>query len=288
MANSLSLRTVAGLVTLGLVSIITFAAAAQTASAGGSQTLLKKFDTEFVEITPGKGKFPATFAMGSDKGDSNQQPVHEVTFKYSFAIGCYEVPQDLYKAVMGSNPSVWGGPRNSVEMLSWQDANSFCRKATLLMKSSELLKNNEEIRLPTEAEWEYCCRASTKTEFSFGPSATKPGDLGNSATVLDAYGWHTGNASGNDPPVGALKPNAWGLYDMHGYLWEYVTDGFKADYSGVPTDGSAVKGGTRRVIRGGSWRDHHSLLRSSVRRSISEHAKSDAIGFRCVKAKVRK
>ena len=252
--------------------------------------LLKTFQSEFVEITPGQGDFPKSFLMGSADGPKSEQPRHEVTLNKSFAIAKYEVPQELYLAVRNSNPSVWGGPRNSVEMMSWRDAVLFCREATVAMRLAKLLGDDERIRLPTEAEWEYCCRAGTRTAYSFGDSARGPDDDGVKASLLNPFGWHTGNAAGNDPPVGALKPNAWGLYDMHGYLWEYVADAWHADYTAAPTDGSAWKDDAagpapQRVIRGGSWRDRYDSLRSSTRLSIPDHTKSDAIGFRCVRDK---
>jgi len=249
--------------------------------------LLKTFTSEFIEMTLGQGRFPKSFQMGAIKGPQQEQPVRTVTFGGSFSMAKYEVPQDLYQAVMGENPSVWGGPRNSVEMVTWHDAHRFCATATKLLRDAELLKPSEEIRLPTEAEWEYCCRAGTTTAYSFGDSATARGDAGNKASKLNAFGWHTGNASGNDPPVGALKPNAWGLYDMHGYLWEYTADAWHNDYRGAPVNGSAWDGRRRsvqRVVRGGSWRDRYEILQSSVRWAIPDHVRSDAIGFRCVKA----
>ena len=253
------------------------------------QTLkfLKTFSDEFVAITPGEKDFPASFVMGSDKGPASEQPVHKVTMQRRFSIAKYEVPQNLYEAVMGRNPSRWQGLRNSAEMFSFRDAVEFCKKITALLREAKLLAPDDEIRLPTEAEWEYCCRAGTTTAYSFGDSAVKAGDAGNRASVLDDYGWHTGNAKGNDPPVGAKKPNPWGLYDMHGYLWEFVSDAWHEDYSGAPADGTswAGKEQSRRVIRGGSWKDRHDALRSAARRPIDPDARDDAIGLRCVKAK---
>ena len=160
--------------------------------------------------------------MGTEKGPAGEQPAHKVTFAYSFSIAKYEVPQNLYEAVMGHNPSKWKGPRNSVEMFSFDDAQVFCKKITMQLRDAKMLMSDEEIRLPTEAEWEYCCRAGTNTAYSFGDSAAKAGDANAKTSLLDEFAWHTGNAAGNDPPVGAKKPNAWGLYDMHGYLWEIV------------------------------------------------------------------
>lgn len=254
--------------------------------------LLKRFSDEFIEIAPGEKSrdgsitFPKSFRMGSDQVDS-EKPAHEVTLKQKFAIAKYEVPQNLWEAVTGANPSKWKGPRNSVEMFSWQEARDFCNKLTELLRAEKLLGEDEVIRLPTEAEWEYCCRAGTTTVYSFGDKATKEGDAGNKASVLDEFGWHTGNAAGNDPPVGAKKPNAWGLYDVHGYLWEFVEDSWHDSYEDAPADGRAWTEATPKkvVVRSGSWKDNHVKLTSSARRAVSVTDADDAIGLRCVKAK---
>lgn len=251
--------------------------------------LLKTFVSEFVEITPGKGMFPKSFRMGSDNGADNEKPVREVTIKHQFAIAKYEVPQNLYQAVMGNNPSKWKGPRNSVEMFDFKEAVAFCERITAQMQQAKLLEDDEIIRLPSEAEWEYCCRAGTTTRYSFGDEAQAEGDVAPKATKLNAYGWHTGNAAGNDPPVGALKPNAWGLYDFHGYLWEFVTDDWHDTYQGAPSDGTAWHRASRepalRVIRSGSWRERFEQLTSSARRSVPAGFKRDDLGLRCVRAK---
>lgn len=318
--------------------------------------LLKTFVDEFVEITPGEGKFPATFQMGSAEGDPTERPQHAVTLKQKFAIARYEVPQNLYQAVMGDNPSRWKGPRNSVEMMSWNDANTFCRKLTAQLREKKLISNDEIIRLPTEAEWEYCCRGGTATRYSFGDEAVETdeekmrydvfltgfGDskigvikvvrqitglglkeakdlvestpkplkkdvskddamkikteidgAGGTCLVrlmspLDQYAWHTGNAAGNDPPVGALKPNPWGLYDMHGYLWEFTSDGWSDDYSKASADGAPVKvddNNGQIVLRSGSWKDKFGKLTSTARRKYSVTDADDAVGFRCVKSR---
>lgn len=251
--------------------------------------LLKVFNSEFVEITPGEGKFPKSFQMGSKTGPTNEQPQHEVTFKKSFFIAKYEVPQNLYSAVMGSNPSKWKGKRNSTEMMTFAEAAAFCKAATAKLREQKLIDSDEEIRLPTEAEWEYCCRAGTTTAYSFGETATGPDDAESKATILNEFAWHTGNAAGNDPAVGVLKPNPWGLYDMHGYLWEYVADEWHDNYQGAPTDGSywggTDKNVTARVLRGGSWKDEFPKLRCAARRKLESTEKGDEIGFRCVKAK---
>ena len=250
--------------------------------------LLKTFDSEFISIAPGKDKYPASFEMGDSKGEPSTQPQHTVTMKNDFAIAKYEVPQNLYDAVMGTNPSRWKGLRNSVELMTWKDANEFCKKITRRMRSEKLIGDDEFIRLPSEAEWEYCCRAGTTTRYSFGDQAQREADVSAKASILDAYGWHTGNAQGNDPAVGALKPNPWGLYDMHGYLWEFTADSWSPDYQNAPADGSAVKPVGEPwaiVLRGGSWKDDYKKLGSTARRRFLLPEKDDAVGIRCVKSK---
>jgi len=237
--------------------------------------LLKTFRSEFIEITPGVGKFKATFEQGSPQGPAVEKPAHEVTMKRPFAIAKYEVPQNLWEAVMGSNPSRWKGPRNSVEMLSYDEAVKFCELATQLMRKAKLIDEKQVIRLPSESEWEYTARAGTKTAYSFGDEVKD----------LDAYGWHTGNAAGNDPPVGAKKPNNWELYDVHGYLWEWCADPWHDNYEQAPTDGSVWSAGgdaKRRVLRGGSWKDKAELLTSTYRRAAERTLLDDAVGLRCV------
>ena len=158
--------------------------------------LLKTFRKEFVQVTPGRGRYPKSFQMGSKaSAPANEQPSHEVIFGYDFQVAKYEIPQNLWEAVMGSNPSKWKGPRNSVEMLTFAEAQQFCAKVTQLLRSAKLIGATEVVRLPTEAEWEYVARAGTTTRYSFGDDVAG----------LDAHGWFTGNAAGNDPPVGAKK-----------------------------------------------------------------------------------
>ena len=210
----------------------------------GQPELLKTFRDEFVAISPGEGKFPPALQRGDES----------VPLESSFSIAKYEVPQNLWEAVMGSNPSKWKGKRNSVEMFTYADAQDFCRRATALMRKEQLIKPDEVIRLPTESEWEYCCRAGTTTKYSFGDDVEK----------LNDYAWHTGNAAGNDPPVGAKKPNPWGLYDMHGYLWEFCEG---------------------RALRGGSWKDKAERLASDVRVMAPKDLADDAVGLRCVLSK---
>ena len=242
--------------------------------------LLQVFHQEFVELTPGAGKFPSSLVMGADDGPSNARPAHRVTFDYAFAVAKYEVPQNLWQAVVGENPSRWKGPRNSVEMLTHSEAIAFCEKATRLMRAAKMIPKGREVRLPTEAEWEYFARAGTDTVYSFGDAVKE----------LDKHAWHTGNAAGNDPPVGALAPNPWGLYDVHGYLSEWCLDVPSENYKSTPKDGSAhnpTAGGANRIVRGGSWKDKAPTLASRARTSLKANTRDDAVGLRCVLAPVK-
>lgn len=249
--------------------------------------LLETFVSEFVAVTPGKGQFPKSFRMGTEDGPKSEGPAHDVTFAHDFSIAKYEVPQNLWVAVTGSNPSRWKGPRNSVELFTHAEARDFCRRLTDLLHAEKLIPATSEIRLPTEAEWEYCCRAGTTTKYGFGDAARKPDEPDKKASLLDPYAWHTGNAAGNDPPVGAKKPNAWGLYDMHGYLWELTEDAWHEDHAEAPTDGRARTDGPlpkKFVARGGSWKDRWDRLTSTSRMAVAAETKDDALGLRCVMA----
>jgi formylglycine-generating enzyme required for sulfatase activity len=236
--------------------------------------ILKQFAGEFVLLTPSQGKFPASFIMGSRQNDA-EKPPRKVAFAYPFAMAKYEVTQELYHVVMGDNPSKWKGPRNAVEVVSWQQANDFCDKATKELRAAKLIGATETVRLPSEAEWEYACRAGTTTAWSHGDALD---DLG-------VYCWYKANSKGHDPPVGAKKPNPWGLYDMHGYNWEWVADAWAPDYTDAPTDGGPrqLPDVKDRVIRGGSWADAADAARSSARHHVPAATRGDTIGFRCVK-----
>jgi formylglycine-generating enzyme required for sulfatase activity len=242
------------------------------------EAAVKKFAEKLVPLTPGMGRFPASFLMGSS-GDSpaTEKPAIKISLPAPFAMSRYEVTQELYQAVMGHNPSKWKGPRNSVEMVSWEEANDFCRKLTAELRKARLLSEDEVIRLPSEAEWEYACRAGTTTRYGFGDNADD----------LKEYAWFKGNSKGEDPPVGKKKPNAWGLYDMHGYVWEWCADAWKPSHEGADPHGKPRPGkdGGERVIRGGSWADSADASRSAFRAGKPADTRSDTIGFRCVKAK---
>jgi formylglycine-generating enzyme required for sulfatase activity len=136
--------------------------------------------------------------MGSDSGDSDEKPVHKVTLPQPFYLGKFEVTQEQWQAVMGSNPSNFKGPKLPVENVSWEDCQGF------LAKLQE--KTGRKFVLPTEAQWEYACRAGTTGDYA-----------GN----LDAMAWYDRNSGSTTHPVGQKQPNAWALYDMHGNVWEW-------------------------------------------------------------------
>ncbi|MBE9088772.1 SUMF1/EgtB/PvdO family nonheme iron enzyme [Microcystis aeruginosa LEGE 11464] len=194
------------------------------------------------------------FLMGSPDSDpdarDNEKPQHQVKVN-SFAIGKYPVTQAQYQAVMGTNPSRFqNNPQNPVEDVSWNDAQAFCQKLSQI--------TGKTYRLPTEAEWEYACRAGTTTRFYFGDDANQLGD----------YAWYKGNSQQTTHPVGQKKPNAWGLYDMSGNVWEWCEDDWHDNYIGAPKDGSAwLKNGNdnRSPLRGGSWYNVPANCRSAYR-----------------------
>jgi formylglycine-generating enzyme required for sulfatase activity len=192
-----------------------------------------------------------SFQMGSPSSESGRSdaegPVHTVELD-GFWMAKYEVTQEQYEAVMGTNPSNFKGAKNPVEQVSWDDATDFCRKA------SE--KTGKSLRLPTEAEWEYACRAGSSTRFCFGDS-----DNG-----LDEYAWYTAKSGSKTHQVGEKNPNEWGLYDMHGNVWEWCGDWYADKYgAGSAKNPQGASSGQSRVLRGGSWYDYPNYCRSANR-----------------------
>jgi len=211
----------------------------------------------FVPISAG------TFTMGEDK------TAHKVTLTQAFELGQYEVTQKQYETVMGTNPSREKGPQNPVEHVSWDDAVEFCRKLSAEKKAGYIY------RLSTEAEWEYSCRAGTTTKYSFGDSDSELGD----------YAWYNDNGleglSGvTRHPVGRKKPNAWGLYDMHGNVGEWCQDWYGDYPSGSVTDPIGPVSGKYRSSRGGSFVNPASLVRSARRTPTRPGKRSSGLGFR--------
>jgi len=210
---------------------------------------------------------PGTFVMGSPDSEqgrvSKEGPQHQVTISKPFYMGVTEVTQAQYEAVMGTNPSAFKGPANPVENVSWNDAVLFCRKL------SE--KTGKTFRLPTEAEWEYACRAGTKTRFSFGDAES----------VLGDYVWYKSNSGGKTHPVGQKKSNAWGLYDMLGNVWEWCADWYGPYSSEALVDPQGAGSGGDRVLRGGAG--DGGAGRSAVRGNGPPLRRRGADGFRCAR-----
>ncbi len=234
-------------------------------------------------------RIPAgTFLMGS-KDDpfladawyqSDELPQHQVTITKDFYIGKYEVTQAQWYAVMRTTPSEFHGePDKPVETVSWNDCQTFVEK----LNAMDLVDG--EFRLPTEAEWEYACRAGTTTRFYWGDS--------DSESVMKQYCWYEKNAEDGDwtsphadeegtQPVGLKLPNAWGLYDMSGNVWEWCQDWY-GDYPlGAVVDPIGQESGSLRVARGGCWLSYAWYCRSADRSGCGPDLTSDNLGFRLV------
>ncbi|WP_445635245.1 SUMF1/EgtB/PvdO family nonheme iron enzyme [Nostoc sp. DSM 114161] len=225
-----------------------------------------------------------TFMMGSPSTEQGRRddetPQHQVTVP-SFFIGKYQITQAQYQAIMGINPSYFrtNGANRPVESVSWNDAVEFCQKLSQ--------KTRRTYRLPSEAQWEYACRAGTTTPFYFGETITT--DLVNYNGNYTYASAPKGQYRHQTTPVGSFPPNAFGLYDMHGLVWEWCQDNRHHNYQGAPTDGSAwLQTGlfsnllSDRVMRGGSWGFLPEGCRSANRKSDGANLRFNSIGFRVV------
>ncbi len=250
-----------------------------TVDLGGGVTM------DFVLIPPGK------FLMGSPKGEKEREvdegPQHEVTISRTFYLGKYEVTQEQYQQIVGKNPSAFsaGGAckqavagldtrRFPVENVSWEDATEFCRKL------SARDRERRRFRLPTEAEWEYACRAGTRTPFHFGNSLN--GEEAN-CDGTNPYGTDKKGTFLRRPcRVGSYRPNAFGLHDMHGNVWEWCADWHDKDHYGKSDkkDPQGPEKGTARVLRGGSWGDYARFCRAALRSRGAPGVRSVINGFR--------
>ncbi len=225
---------------------------------------------------------PGRFRMGSPTNEvdrlNGEGPQTAVTISHGFWIGKHEVTQGEYLAVTGSNPSSHASdPSRPVESLSWFDATGYCTALTQRERTAGRISTNSVYRLPTEAEWEYVCRAWTSTRFSYGED---PG-----YTNLTDYAWYWDNSGFMTHRVEQKLPNPWGLYDVHGNVWEWCQDWW-SDYlpGGMVLDPQGPTAGSRRVIRGGDWGLVARLCRSAARTSSDPDHGTDLIGFRAVLA----
>jgi formylglycine-generating enzyme required for sulfatase activity len=205
------------------------------------------------------------FDMGSPDSEQGRNtdagPVHHVTIENAFALGKTEVTQRQWRAVMGSNPSYFKkcGDNCPVEEVSWNDINSFI---TRLNK-----KTGKQYRLPSEAEWEYACRGGRQQRYCGSDN-------------IDSVAWYDKNSNSKTHPVAGKLPNAYGLYDMSGNVWEWVEDGYHDSYQGAPTDGSTEGKDDKRVLRGGSWVYGSDLARSASRFRVVSSYRDGGNGFR--------
>jgi formylglycine-generating enzyme required for sulfatase activity len=226
----------------------------------------KGIKMEFVLIPAGE------FDMGSpstERGrDNDEGPVHRVKISKPFYMGKYEVTQEQYYIIAKSKPSKFKQDDRPVETVSWEQAESFCKKLSKIKEGS--------YRLPTEAEWEYAGRAGCQERFSFGedPAYSQIGE----------YAWYSENSNSETHPVGQKKPNSFGLYDIHGNVWEWCSDFYSADYYRRSTtmDPPGPLYGTPHVIRGGGWYRSAIYCRSANRGDLEPYYVRNHIGFRVV------
>jgi len=223
---------------------------------------------EFVYIPPGK------LVMGSSENESGRQsdegPQREVQITRGFYLGKFEVTQQQWTAVMGNNPSVFKTlpkPENlPVESVSWYECQEFIARLDSLFDGN--------FRLPSEAEWEYACRAGTSSKYYWGDFMTRNG--------TSDYSWANSRSMAMPHPVGEKKPNNWGLYDMSGNVWEWCSDWYGSYLSEETIDPKGPEMGTYKVFRGGSWYDFRDAHRSANRHKHAPDLKFTAIGLRLV------
>ena len=223
---------------------------------------------QFVYVAPG------TFQMGSNNGGADEKPVHAVTISKGYWIGKYEVTQDEYQAIIGSNPSTSIGGRKPVQNVRWNDAVSFCQKLTERERAAGRLPSGYEYQLPTEAQWEFAAR---------GGSASKS-YMYSGGDNLDSVGWYEPNSSSVTHEVGTKSPNEKGIHDMSGNVWEWCRD-WKGEYSGDSVvDPAGPASGSDRVRRGGCWRNIPAYCRVAGRYGSSPDSGGARLGFRVVLA----
>ncbi len=241
-----------------------------------------------VELPPGR------FWMGSER-DFTEQPIHQVELTRPLLVMVTEVPQWLWSAVMGYNPSWFRGDSLPVENVTWWEAVEFCNRLSLRhglqpcyrWQGDTLLWDRlaNGYRLPTEAEWEYACRAGTVTDTYAGDLQQPWGGCESEEPLLDDIAWYCRNSDARTHPVARKRPNAFGLYDMLGNVSEWVWDWYEstAYQQHSTTDPEGPPSGERRCVRGGSWQHGAFLVRSAARGALSPWHHSPAVGFRIVR-----
>ena len=223
---------------------------------------------EFVLVKPGQ------FDMGADDEDDDEKPVHHVNIDTPFYLGKCQVTQAQWEAVMGNNPSRFKGPDHPVETVSWDDVNEFIRRLSDI-------EGTNQYRLPMEEEWEYACCAGTTTPFSSGETITT--DQANFNGNFPVGDTPKGEYRKQTSPVGSFPPNPWGLYDMHGNVWEWTENWYRSYAAGPETEDEEHVSGAPRIIRGGSWRNSARSCRSAKRFNITPVYRNPTVGFRLVR-----
>ena len=250
----------------------------QTVSAAAGKRLnANSVGMEFILIPAG------SFTMGSpqkEKRRNDDEQQVPVTITRAFELGKTVVTQKQWTEVMGTDPWKWGdlketGDNCPAVYVSWDDVSLFCEHLTSYEREAGRLSANQTYRLPTEAEWEYACRAGTTTAYSYGDDESSLGD----------YAWYGNNSKGNLHEVATKKPSPWGLFDMHGNVYEWCKDYYEDSLSGGK-DPKGPSTGPGRVIRGGYWRTYASNCRSADRNYCNPASRFFNVGFRFVRVLV--
>ena len=237
--------------------------------------VIKELDLELIKCPAG------SFMMGSPEDELGRaekldEKLHSVIISKPFYIGQYEVTQSQYERIMGYNPSYFKGGNNPVESVNWFKAKMFCIKLNFLYKN--YLPKGYRFDLPTEAQWEYACRAGTTTSLNSGKNITS--EI-NACENFDEVGWYDYNSHRQAHPVGQKKPNAWGIYDMHGNIMEWC-NGFYGEYPKEEViDPRGPNSGTYYISRGGCWNSDADRNRSASRGLFEDPYYCDGVtGFR--------
>jgi len=249
----------------------------------GSQVISTKCGMDMVPIAAGQ------FSMGVNEGPIDAKPAHLVNVA-GFLMDQHEITQEVYEKVTGKNPSRRKNPQNPVEQVTWSASAQFCNARSVQEGLTPCYNTNtwecdfsaNGYRLPTEAEWEYACRASTSSRFYFGENPEE----------LKSYAWFEGNSQSKPHPVAQRKPNPWGLYDMEGNVWEWCNDFYGPKYfRDSPADNPhGPEHGEKRVLRGGAWsssaEDCTSWVRNCDEPGLTDICLTmDSNGFRCARRK---
>jgi formylglycine-generating enzyme required for sulfatase activity len=211
-----------------------------------------------------------SFMMGSppeELGRRLREIQHNVTISRSYWLGTHQVTQAAYQQVIGANPSVFKGGKRPVENLTWHQAVDFCAR---LSKLPEEKAAGRAYRLPTEAEWEYACRAGSSDAFGFGHDGSRLGE----------YGWFSDNSDDGTHPVGTKRPNTWGFHDLHGNVFEWCQDLYVDYASATASAPGRLCGSSYRVARGGCWVVPAEFCRSAYRHASTQAYRCSFIGFR--------